>query len=337
MNGLEEIGSNPLGILQMATAIGGGGALPSAEVTELCKNNVAALAGVPVDRVRDELERCLLGRDVDVALQWLLSIGAIELLLPELAATVDLAQEAGRKHKDVWEHTKLVVKQSVRRPGVRWAALLHDIGKVPTRTFTKDGVHFHGHAEVGARMFDKIARRMPFEPEMRKKVRFLIKYHLRSAQSGEDWTDSAVRRVAREMEAPLQDLLDLSRADISSRRPGRRQALLRQISDLAQRIETLRQEDAKVPPLPTGIGNAIMEKFALPPSRVIGDIKRELEAAIEAGTIEERRGDDYYIAWLEESGTLARLLGPKPTARTTALAGPGRAPARKDRSGASSV
>ena len=87
----------------------------------------------------------LLGRGVHVALQWLHDCGLLAVWLPELEATVDFSQEAGRKHKDVWEHTKQVVRQSVPRPAVRWAALLHDIGKVPTRTFTPDGgVHFHG-------------------------------------------------------------------------------------------------------------------------------------------------------------------------------------------------
>ena len=82
--------------------------------------------------------------------------------LPELEATVDFSQEAGRKHKDVWEHTKQVVRQSVPRPAVRWAALLHDIGKVPTRTFTPDGgVHFHRHSEVGARMFEDVGAALP--------------------------------------------------------------------------------------------------------------------------------------------------------------------------------
>src|SRR5437660_1178973 len=83
------------------------------------------------------------------------------------------------------------------------AALLHDIGKVPTRTFTPVGVHFHGHAEVGARMFDKVVQRIPFDRDQRQTVRFLIKHHLRSNQYSESWTDSAVRRFAREMQAHL--------------------------------------------------------------------------------------------------------------------------------------
>jgi poly(A) polymerase len=220
------------------------------------------------------------------------------MFLPELSATVDLAQEAGRRHKDVWEHTKQVVKQSVRRPAVRWAALLHDIGKVPTRTFTRNGVHFHGHAEVGARMFDKVVQRLPFEKEQRQKVRFLIKHHLRSNQYSDGWTDSAVRRFHREMGPHLDDLLDLSRADITSKRPGRRKQLLEQIAALADRVHVLAEEDAKQPPLPGGVGNAIMDAFELAPSRLIGDLKRALEAAIDKGELEPRREDAYYVAYI---------------------------------------
>ena len=166
--------------------------------------------------------------------------------LPELEATVDFSQEAGRRHKDVWEHTKQVVRQSVPRPVVRWAALLHDIGKVPTRTFTPDGgVHFHRHAEVGARMFEDVARRFGFDKPMKQKLRFLILHHLRPNQYEAAWTDSAVRRFDREMQEHLTDLLDLSRADITSARPGKRQDALRNITELAARIQTLREEDAK--------------------------------------------------------------------------------------------
>ena len=135
--------AEPLLIMQTATAIARDrGQLPGDEVTAAARALCGKLADVEIEKVRDELEACLVCRDVDTALQWLFDIGVIELLLPELSATVSLTQEAGRRHKDVWEHTKLVVKQAVPRPAVRWAALLHDIGKVPTRTFTKKGVHF---------------------------------------------------------------------------------------------------------------------------------------------------------------------------------------------------
>jgi poly(A) polymerase len=295
-----DVQRDPLVVVRTASAIGRGRGRPPSAVTRACKEEVGLLAQAPLQAVRQELERCLVGRDADVALDWLQEIGVVRALFPELEATVDLAQEAGRMHKDVWAHTRQVVKQAVPRPAVRWAALLHDIGKVPTRTFTKDGVHFHGHAEVGARMFDKICRRLPFERDMARKVRFLIKHHLRSNQYSDQWSDSAVRRFAREMEEHLVDLLDLSRADITSKRPGRRQALLRQISELQARIDRLREADAVLPPLPAGIGNALMTHFQLPPSRRIGELKRSLEEAIERGELEPRREDEYYLAWLSE-------------------------------------
>ncbi|HEY7954686.1 MAG TPA: HD domain-containing protein, partial [Polyangia bacterium] len=276
----------------------------SGDVTQAARAQAEATRSLSPDLVRGELEQMLLGRGVHVALQWMHDSGLLAVWLPELEATVDFSQEAGRKHKDVWEHTKQVVRQSVPRPAVRWAALLHDIGKVPTRTFTPDGgVHFHRHSEVGARMFEDVARRFRFDKPIRQKLKFLILHHLRPNQYDGSWTDAAVRRFDRELNAHLTDLLDLSRADITSARPGKRQAGLRSISELSSRIEALRQEDAKQPPLPTGIGNVIMEHFALPPSRQIGDLKRALEQAVESGELEPRREADYYLAHV------AKLLG----------------------------
>jgi poly(A) polymerase len=316
----DQIRADPRTILRVATAISNSkGLLPVESVTCACREEMGLLRSLDPVSVRRELEEALLGRDVDVALQWLQEIGVIAVYLPELEACVDLVQEAGRQHKDVWAHTKQVVKQAVRRPLIRWAALLHDIGKVPTRTFTRNGVHFHGHAEVGARMFDKVQQRLPFEKEMRQQVRFLIKHHLRSNQYSEGWSDSAVRRFHREMGPYLGDLLDLSRADITSKRPGKRRALLHQISALSDRIERLAAEDAVLPPLPSGIGNAVMGHFALAPGRVIGDLKRALEDAIARGDLEARREDGYYLGWLETSGLIP---GHGPSAPATADAEP---------------
>lgn len=302
---LERIQKAPLSILQAATAISKNGQWkPTPEFKQACKSQISLLDQLEIEEVRQEIEHTLVGRDVEVALTWLLDIGVLAKFLPEVSATVALTQEAGRRHKDVWEHTILVVKQAVPRPAVRWAALLHDIGKVPTRTFTDKGVHFHGHAEVGARMFDKICRRIPFENGMRRKIRFLIKHHLRSNQYSADWSDSAVRRFSREMDEHLRDLLDLSRADITSKRPGRRQALLKQISSLSKRVEALREKDAELPPLHKGIGNTIMKEFNLPPSKFIGDLKKTLEKAIAQGELEPRQEDRYYLNWLVAQGLL---------------------------------
>lgn len=290
--------ADPVVLLEIAGAIADSGRLPPDSVTTLAAEHASRLVDADKARLRAAVEHCLMGRDVDAALQWLHDTRVLALLFPELEATVDLVQETGRMHKDVWAHTKQVVRQTVGRPLVRWAALLHDIGKVPTRTYTSDGVHFHGHAEVGARMFDKIHGRFAFSRDERQTIRFLIKHHLRTNQYSDQWTDSAVRRFHREMFAHMTDLLDLSRADITSKRPGRRRQLLEQISALADRVHVLAEADARLPPLPTGVGNAIMAAFELAPSRLIGDLKRALEQAIERGELEPRREDAYYVAYL---------------------------------------
>jgi hypothetical protein len=151
-------------------------------------------------------------------------------------------------------------------------------------------------------MFDKIHARFAFARDERQTIRFLVKHHLRTNQYSEQWTDSAVRRFHREMGPHMTDLLDLSRADITSKRPGRRKQLLEQISALADRVDRLAEADAKLPPLPGGVGNAIMTAFEIPPSRLIGDLKRALEQAIDRGELEPRREDPYYVAYLAHSG-----------------------------------
>lgn len=293
----------PSAILACAIAVARSSRAPSPAITRAAAAGLDALGRAAPAAVRDALTEVLVSPGAHLALEWLHAAGALLRLLPEVEATVNFSQEAGRKHKDVWEHTKTVVVQAPPSPAVRWGALLHDIGKVPTRTFTPDGkVHFHGHAEVGARMFDAIARRLAFDPPLRKKVRFLILHHLRANQYAPSWTDSAVRRFDREMAEHLDDLLALSRADITSRRPGRRQALLQQIDALAARILALRELDAKQPPLPTGLGTAISERFGIPPSRRIGELKQVLEEAVELGELEERREPSYYLEWLAARG-----------------------------------
>src|SRR4051794_12292702 len=240
---------DPTWVLRAARQCAADERLPPPEVTAAARLQAQATRNLSPDVVRAELEGLLMGHGVHLALQWLHDSGLLAVWLPELEATVDFSQEAGRRHKDVWEHTKQVVRQSVPRPLVRWAALLHDIGKVPTRTFTPDGgVHFHRHSEVGARMFEDVARRFRFDKPMKQKLKFLILHHLRPNQYDASWTDSAVRRFDRELQEHLVDLLDLSRADITSARPGKRQNALRNISELSTRIQQLREEDAKVPP-----------------------------------------------------------------------------------------
>lgn len=254
--------------------------------------------------VRRCLDRIVMSDDAESGLDALLECGALAAILPEVKAMVGFGDGEWR-HKDVWKHTKQVVRQAVPRLEVRWAALLHDIGKTKTRSISPDGeVHFFGHAEVGARMFDKIDRRVPLftkDQSLKTSVRFLILHHLRASQYDASWTDSAVRRFAREMGGCMDDLLNLSRADITTKRPEKKRRGLRQISDLSERVRKVQELDAMVPPLPGGIGDAIMLAFGIPPSKRIGDIKRALEAAIDAGDLASHKEPDFYIEFLREN------------------------------------
>jgi poly(A) polymerase len=263
--------------------------------------------------VRARLDRVMMAYDPEVGLDALLACGAIQALFPEVEALVGFGDGEWR-HKDVWKHTKQVVRQAVPRLEVRWAALLHDIGKVRTRSISPDGeVHFFGHAEVGARMFDKLDRRLGLfskEDALRTTVRFLILHHLRASQYDASWTDSAVRRFAKEMGPCLLDLLDLSRADITTKRPEKKKRGLKQISDLHDRVRHILEQDAIVPPLPTGVGNAIMEAFGLPPSRKIGDIKRALEEAVDSGEVPSHEPCEVYVEFVKQNA--ARFGLPTP-------------------------
>ena len=257
----------------------------------------ARVAEISPTRVYELLTPPICSKVPHLVLQWLRDTGLLAVLLPELDATVAFSQEADRKHKDVWEHTKAVVWQAVPRPAVRWAAVLHDIGKVTTRRFGKDGkVSFHGHAEDGVRMFRRgVTKRIGFPEEVRERVEVLVLHHLRPGHYETEWSDAAVRRFGREMEPWLRDLLDLSRADITSRRPGKRKRGLEMISELAKRIRALEESDTQQKPLPPGLGNELMTALGLPPGRHLGQLRARLETLHEAGEIEGGQPAAYYV------------------------------------------
>jgi poly(A) polymerase len=301
--GASPFGAGPDALLDVACRVAAGGYQPPPEVTVAARevaNDVQSLAPA---RLRAALEAVIMAPRLSEGLQWLHDSGVLGHVLPELDATVDFSQEAGRRHKDVWEHTKQVVLQSPAKPIVRWSALLHDIGKVPTRVMLPDGrVTFHRHAEVGARMFDSVSRRLGFDREQRQRIRFLILHHLRANAYEPSWTDAAVRRFDHEMGGCLEELIELSRADVTSKRPGRRDEAAKNIEALLGRILAIRELDARVPPLPPGLGNAIMEAFQIPPSRRIGELRKMCEDAIERGELQEREPSEYYVAYLRKQG-----------------------------------
>jgi len=281
----------------------------------------------PLETLR-ELDALLLAPHPAAGLEHLRRSGALAVLLPEVQALVglheDTARPPGRRdgyaHKDVWAHTCTVVEQAEPTRRLRWAALLHDIGKARTRSVAPDGtVHFLGHAEVGARMTRRILRRLGMPAEDAAAVRFLVLHHLRANQYDRSWTDSAVRRFAREMAEHLDDLLRLSRADITTQRAARRQAGLAALDELARRIRELREIDARPVLLPKGLGTALIEAFGLAPGPVIGRLRKAAEQAVERGELPMQAEASVYVAWAREH--LADLL-PAPAPDGRAQPGP---------------
>jgi poly(A) polymerase len=284
-----------------AAAVAAEGRPQGSAVAAVGLDDFRAAVRLDARAVRDRLDRVVMGDDPERGLDELLEVGALAALFPEVHAMVGFGDGEWR-HKDVWKHTKQVVRQAVPRLELRWAALFHDIGKIKTRSITPDGkVHFLGHAEVGTRMFDKLDRRLGLfapEPTLKETVRFLVLHHLRANQYSPDWTDSAVRRFARELGTHLEDLLCLARADITTKRPEKKRKGLQQIEELQHRIGQLAEEDALVPPLPSGIGDAIMRAFGLPPSRKVGDVKRMLEEAVQGGDVAPHQEPEAYLEFL---------------------------------------
>jgi len=187
--------------------------------------------------------------------------------VPELDATVNFSQEAGRRHKDVWEHTKQVVMQSPAQPIVRWAALLHDIGKVGTRVMLSEGkVTFHRHADVGARLFETLARRLVFLAPSASASAFSSSTTCAPTPTSRNGpTQPCVASITKwAMRCPslssCHEPTSLGTARPTSGGGPQHRGVVAENSGRARARRPCATSA-------TGVGNAIMEAFAIPPSR----------------------------------------------------------------------
>ncbi|MGM0597738.1 MAG: HD domain-containing protein [Myxococcota bacterium] len=254
--------------------------------------------------LKEKLDIVLLKDNPTANLEWFQLTGVLAVLLPELQNTVELSDENERRHKHVWDHTKKVVAQATGEILVRYAALFHDIGKVKTRKFTKEGkVTFYGHDLVGARQFRKISKRLKLDPEFSKKITTMIRYHLRPGQYESSWTDSAVRRLISDGggESLVKELLKLARADITTKYDYKRKRAIEQIDKLENRIDKIIEIDSRQPLFPKGLGNAIMEKYELDPGPIVGQHIKWLHREINKGVIEAGKDFEYYLEHIDNS------------------------------------
>ena len=207
---------------------------------------------VSAERVRDELVKLICGADPRAGLALLVDTGLAEHVLPELPL-LQLEIDEHHRHKDVYEHTLTVLEQAIDLedgpdgpvPGpdfvLRFAALMHDVGKPRTRRFESGGgVSFHHHEVVGAKMTRKRMKALRFSNELIDDVSTLVELHLRFHGYGDgDWTDSAVRRYVRDAGPLLDRLHKLTRADCTTRNQRKAAALARTYDALEERIAVL--------------------------------------------------------------------------------------------------
>src|SRR5262245_10517242 len=196
-----------------------------------------------------------------------------------------MQQEAGR-HKDVFEHTLQVLDRTPPRLALRWAALLHDIAKPQTKQVENGKVSFHGHDHKGERMARHILSDLHQPSELIDRVGMLVGLHLRANAYEGDWTDSAVRRLVLDVGDDLvEDLLLLSRADVTTSRAERRVAISNSVAQLERRIRELReQEDIARLASPLD-GQDLMNLFNRGPGPWIKPIKDHLRELVIEGEL----------------------------------------------------
>jgi poly(A) polymerase len=245
-----------------------------------------ALATISRERVREELEKILLGPDPSRGIRLLADLGLAEFSLPDLLGLRGMEQEAGR-HKDVFNHTLQVLDRTPPRLALRWAALLHDIAKPATKRVDNGKVSFHGHDHKGARMARRILSELHQPGELSDRVSGLVGLHLRANSYAGAWTDSAVRRFVREVgDELLEDLLALSRADVTTGRVERRTAIARSVAELEKRITELRAEE-DIARLSSPLdGLELMQLFGRGPGPWIKPIKDYLTELVIDGDLE---------------------------------------------------
>lgn len=240
----------------------------------------------------------LTGKKPGEGLQRLSDEGVLAATFPELHAMVGFGGR-DQGHKDLWDHTLKVVAQTKNRPTLRWAALFHDVGKPVSFSREHGKVTFHQHEYASARLLKEAMHRTEYlqGPDLNE-VYFLVR-HLGLVESyAPDWKDSAVRRVYRKLGDHFEDVLLLARADNTSKHAHKRQRVHSLLHELRERALQIAEQDAVVPPLPKGLGDALMASFRVPPSKKLGDIKRALEARIEAGDLEAHQPVDFYVDYL---------------------------------------
>ncbi|WP_304452620.1 CCA tRNA nucleotidyltransferase [Nocardiopsis sp. YSL2] len=281
------------------------------EVAEAARGMADRLSIVSAERIRDELVKLVLSPDPRRGIELMVELGIAPYVLPEIPK-LRLEIDEHHRHKDVYEHSLIVLDQAIeleRARGhgpdlvLRLAALLHDVGKPKTRAFEGPGrVTFHHHEVVGASMSRKRLSALRFPKDVITDVSTLVALHLRFHGYGKgEWTDSAVRRYARDAGSQLERLHILTRADCTTRNRRKAAALARAYDDIERRIEKLAEQEELDRIRPDLDGNEIQRILDVKPGPVIGRAYRYLlELRLENGPMSKEDATAALRTWAAE-------------------------------------
>ncbi len=246
---------------------------------------------VSQERIATELNKIMLSPKPSIGFKLMLKTGVLENVLPELLALKGVEVRNGIGHKDNFYHTLKVLDNLAEKSNnlwLRWAALLHDIGKAPTKRFHPEhGWTFHGHEAVGAAMVPRIFKKLklPLDGKM-KYVQKIVALHQRPMKlTTEEISDSAVRRILFEAGDDIEDLMTLCKSDITSKNEKKIRTYLANYELLQVRMKELEKSDQLRNWQPPITGEMIMETFGIAPSRNVGIIKNHIRESILDGDI----------------------------------------------------
>lgn len=256
------------------------------------KKEVDRIKIVSMERIMVEFNKIMLSKRPSKGLNLLDETGLLNYILPELTALKGIEEIDGMGHKDNFYHTLEVVdniSQHTDKLWLRWAALLHDIGKAPTKKFEKNiGWTFHGHEFLGSKMLKGIFKRLklPLNSDL-KYVEKLVRMHARPiALITDDASDSALRRLLFDAGEDLEDLFTLCKSDITTKNNTKQNKFKKNYEYVAEKIKKVEEKDKVRNFQPPITGEEIMALFNLKPSREIGILKEKVKEAILEGEIE---------------------------------------------------
>jgi poly(A) polymerase len=305
----SSFGDDPLRMLRAARFAAQLRFVVAPEVRAAMVRMATDLGRITAERIRDEFTKLLCGVDPVTGLRLLVDTGLADVFLPEVPG-LRLAIDEHAQHKDVYEHTLIVVTNAIRleRDGadfvLRMAALMHDVGKPATKVAGRDGrVSFHHHEVVGARLTRLRMKELRYPKDVIADVSELVALHLRFYGYGRgEWTDSAVRRYVTDAGRLLPRLHALTRSDVTTRNRRKAVQLAADYDALEERIARIAAEEDLARVRPDLDGNAIMDLLSLPPGPLVGQAWRHLkELRLERGPLDHEEAVAELMKWAAEN------------------------------------